>query len=349
MADKERVFELKDVTKIYKNEGKEFTALKNVSLDIYEGEIFGIIGMSGAGKSTLVRTLNRLEEIDSGEVLFYGKDIGKLKAGELRNVRQEISMIFQGFNLLMQKTVLENVMLPLRIAGVGRAERKKKALEMLRVVGLEEKRKSYPSQLSGGQRQRVAIARALTNDPKVLLCDEATSALDPKITGEILDLLRDINRTRKLTVVIITHEMSIVEKICDRVAIIDNGNLAEIGDVIDVFESPKSEAAKRLVFRGDDNLGENEFDVPRSNRKLVRIVFDGLEANRPIISNLVEDTGKKVNILSANTKSVGGIGYGQMVVELPESKSDQDIVLKYFRKSGLTVTEIKWESKSEVA
>lgn len=349
MADKERVFELKDVTKIYKNEGKEFTALKNVSLDIYEGEIFGIIGMSGAGKSTLVRTLNRLEEIDSGEVLFYGKDIGKLKAGELRNVRQEISMIFQGFNLLMQKTVLENVMLPLRIAGVGRAERKKKALEMLRVVGLEEKRKAYPSQLSGGQRQRVAIARALTNDPKVLLCDEATSALDPKITGEILDLLRDINRTRKLTVVIITHEMSIVEKICDRVAIIDNGNLAEIGDVIDVFESPKSEAAKRLVFRGDDNLGENEFDVPRSNRKLVRIVFDGLEANRPIISNLVEDTGKKVNILSANTKSVGGIGYGQMVVELPESKSDQDIVLKYFRKSGLTVTEIKWESKSEVA
>ena len=349
MADKERVFELKDVTKIYENEGKEFTALKNVSLDIYEGEIFGIIGMSGAGKSTLVRTLNRLEEIDSGEVLFYGKDIGKLKAGELRNVRQEISMIFQGFNLLMQKTVLENVMLPLRIAGVGRAERKKKALEMLRVVGLEEKRKAYPSQLSGGQRQRVAIARALTNDPKVLLCDEATSALDPKITGEILDLLRDINRTRKLTVVIITHEMSIVEKICDRVAIIDNGNLAEIGDVIDVFESPKSEAAKRLVFRGDDNLGENEFDVPRSNRKLVRIVFDGLEANRPIISNLVEDTGKKVNILSANTKSVGGIGYGQMVVELPESKSDQDIVLKYFRKSGLTVTEIKWESKSEVA
>ena len=349
MADKERVFELKDVTKIYKNEGKEFTALKNVSLDIYEGEIFGIIGMSGAGKSTLVRTLNRLEEIDSGEVLFYGKDIGKLKAGELRNVRQEISMIFQGFNLLMQKTVLENVMLPLRIAGVGRAERKKKALEMLRVVGLEEKRKAYPSQLSGGQRQRVAIARALTNDPKVLLCDEATSALDPKITGEILDLLRDINRTRKLTVVIITHEMSIVEKICDRVAIIDNGNLAEIGDVIDVFESPKSEAAKRLLFRGDDNLGENEFDVPRSNRKLVRIVFDGLEANRPIISNLVEDTGKKVNILSANTKSVGGIGYGQMVVELPESKSDQDIVLKYFRKSGLTVTEIKWESKSEVA
>ena len=172
MADKEKVFELRDVTKIYKNEGKEFTALKEVSLDVFEGEIFGIIGMSGAGKSTLVRTLNRLEDVDSGEVLFYGQDIGKLKAGELRKVRQDISMIFQGFSLLMQKTVLENVMLPLRIAGVGRSERKKKALEMLKVVGLEDKRKAYPAQLSGGQRQRVAIARALTNDPKVLLCDD---------------------------------------------------------------------------------------------------------------------------------------------------------------------------------
>ena len=343
MANENKVFELRNVSKIYKNEGKEFTALKDVSLDVFEGEIFGIIGMSGAGKSTLVRTLNRLEEVDSGEVLFYGQDIGKIKSSELRKVRQDISMIFQGFNLLMQKTVLENVMLPLRIAGVGRSERKKKALEMLKVVGLEDKRKSYPAQLSGGQRQRVAIARALTNDPKVLLCDEATSALDPKITGEILDLLREINRTRKLTVVIITHEMSIVEKICDRVAIIDSGNLAEIGNVVDVFSSPKSDAAKRLVFRVDDAVSENEFDEPDGSRRLVRIVFDGLTAHKPFISDLVEDTGRKVNILSANTKSVGGIGYGQMVVELPEEKSDQDIVLDYFKKSGLSVTEIEWQ------
>ncbi len=345
MAEKTKVFELTDVTKVYKNEGKEFTALKNVNLDIYEGEIFGIIGMSGAGKSTLVRTLNRLEDVSKGEVKFYGEELGTLKARELRNVRQSISMIFQGFNLLMQKTVLENVMLPLRIAGVSRSERKKKALEMLKVVGLEDKKKSFPAQLSGGQRQRVAIARALTNDPKVLLCDEATSALDPKITEEILDLLQEINRTRKLTVIIITHEMSVVEKICDRVAIIDDGNLVEVGEVQEVFTNPKSEAAKRLVLPRDEEFenissqtsGVNQFEPSSEESRVIRIAFDGQAAGRPFISELVEDTGEKVNILSANTKSVGGTAYGQMVLELPEGKKHQEIVLEYFKKNGLSV------------
>ncbi|MBO4864266.1 MAG: ATP-binding cassette domain-containing protein [Eubacterium sp.] len=336
----EKVFELKNVTKIYKNEGKEFTALKDVSLEIDEGEIFGIIGMSGAGKSTLVRTLNRLEEVTSGEVLFYGEDIGKLKAAELRKVRQSISMIFQSFNLLMQKTVLENVMLPLRIAGVPRSERKKTALEMLKVVGLEDKKNSFPAQLSGGQRQRVAIARALTNNPKVLLCDEATSALDPKITEEILELLQEINRTRKLTVIIITHEMSVVEKICDRVAIIDNGNLAEVGNVQDIFTNPESEAAKNLVLPKYDQDQPNPFEAPHENSRLIRIAFDGQSAKKPFISELVEDTGKKVNILSANTRSVGGVVYGQMVLELPELKKDQEIVLEYFRSAGLSIVDI---------
>ena len=336
----EKVYEIRNVTKVYKNEGKEFTALKDVSFDIYEGEIFGIIGMSGAGKSTLVRTLNRLEEVSEGEVLFYGEDLGKYSSSELRKVRQSISMIFQGFNLLMQKTVLENVMQPLRIAGVSRKERKQTALDMLKVVGLEEKKDSFPAQLSGGQRQRVAIARALTNNPKVLLCDEATSALDPKITEEILTLLQEINRTRGLTVVIITHEMSVVEKICDRVAIIDDGTLAEIGNVRDIFSAPKSEAAKHLVFPNNGSDIINPFDPSNEDSKLVRIVFDGLSANKPFISDLVEDTGRKVNILSANTKSVGGIGYGQMVVELPHSEEDQKIVLDYFRKNNLSVVEI---------
>lgn len=345
MAEKTKVFELTNVSKVYKNEGKEFTALKNVNLDIYEGEIFGIIGMSGAGKSTLVRTLNRLEDVSKGEVKFYGEDIGKLKARELRNVRQSISMIFQGFNLLMQKTVLENVMIPLRIAGVSRAERKKKALEMLKVVGLEDKKKSFPAQLSGGQRQRVAIARALTNDPKVLLCDEATSALDPKITEEILDLLQEINRTRKLTVIIITHEMSVVEKICDRVAIIDDGNLVEVGEVQEVFTNPKPEAAKRLVLPRDEEFESiasqtsvvNQFEPSSEESRVIRIAFDGQAAGRPFISELVEDTGEKVNILSANTRSVGGTAYGQMVLELPEGKKHQEIVLEYFKKNGLSV------------
>jgi len=328
------VYELEHVYKTYHNDGKEFTALKDVSLTINEGEIFGIIGMSGAGKSTLVRTLNRLEEVSEGSVRFYGKDLAGLKAKELREVRHSISMIFQGFNLLNQRTVIENVEQPLRIAGVSRRERKEVAREMLRVVDLEEKANEYPARLSGGQKQRVAIARALAASPKVLLCDEATSALDPKITGEILDLLKKINTERKLTVIIITHEMSVVEKICDRVAIIDDGTLAEVGDVKEVFSSPKSGAAKKLVFPS------NPFDPSRPDGKLIRIVFDGLRASEPFIANLVEQTGRKVNILSANTRSVGGIGYGQMVLELPEDRKDQEIIIDFFNKGGLAVSEV---------
>ncbi len=336
----QKIYELKNITKIYRNEGKEFTALKNVSLDINEGEIFGIIGMSGAGKSTLVRTLNRLEEIDEGEILYYGENLGSLRSKELRKKRHSISMIFQSFNLLTQKSVLENVMIPLKIAKVPRNERKKTALEMLKIVGLEDKQAVFPSQLSGGQRQRVAIARALAANPKVLLCDEATSALDPKITEEILDLLQKINRERKLTIIIITHEMAVVEKICDRVAIIDNGQLAEVGEVKEIFAAPKSEAAKHLVFPNSAKDIINPYDASHPDSRIVRIAFDGLSANEPFISNLVEDTGRKVNILSANTRSVGGIGFGQMVVELPNEKEDQQIVLDYFRGKGLSVVEV---------
>ena len=329
------IFRLENVTKVYKNDGKEFTALKNINLSIEEGEIYGIIGMSGAGKSTLVRTLNRLEEVSEGSVSFYGKKLSELKPSEIRKVRRQIAMIFQSFNLLSQRSVISNVMQPLKIAGVSRSERKKKALEMLKVVGLEEKKHQFPSRLSGGQKQRVAIARALASDPKVLLCDEATSALDPKITGEILDLLKEINETRNLTIVIITHEMSVVEKICDKVAIIDEGNLAEAGEVKEIFRNPKSESAKRLVFPS------NPFDPSTKDSRLIRVAFDGLSASRPFIAELVEKTGKKVNILSANTKSVGGVGYGQMVMELPENKEDQEIVIDFFRSSGLTVQEVE--------
>lgn len=328
------VFSLDNVTKVYRNDGKEFSALKGISLDIEEGEIFGIIGMSGAGKSTLVRTLNRLEDVSSGKVSFYDQDLAQLKAPELRKVRRQIAMIFQSFNLLGQRTVLSNVLQPLRIAGIKGREAKEKALEMLEVVGLEDKKNQFPSRLSGGQRQRVAIARALASDPKVLLCDEATSALDPKMTGEILDLLKEINKTRKLTIVIITHEMSVIEKICDKVAIIDEGNLAETGEVKEVFRSPKSAAAKKLVFPS------NPYDPSKPESRLIRVAFDGLAASRPFIAELVEKTGRKVNILSANTKSVGGIGYGQMVLELPESKADQDVIINFFTENGLSISEV---------
>ncbi len=328
------VFKLDHVYKNFKNDGKEFLALKDVSLSINEGEVFGIIGMSGAGKSTLVRTLNRLEAVSEGSVSFYGQDLSVLKDKDLRLIRRQIAMIFQSFNLLNQRSVISNVMQPLRIAGIPRAKRKEKALEMLKVVGLEDKKNEYPARLSGGQRQRVAIARALAADPKVLLCDEATSALDPKMTGEILDLLKTINETRKLTIVIITHEMSVVEKICDRVAIIDKGELAELGEVKEIFRNPKSEPARKLVFPS------NPFDPSGNDSKLIRIVFDGLDANRPFIADLVEKTGKKVNILSANTKSVKGIGYGQMVLELPTDKNDQEIIINFFKDSGLSVQEV---------
>ena len=330
----ENVYELSNVYKTYVNEGKEFTALKDVSLTINEGEVFGIIGMSGAGKSTLVRTLNRLEEVSGGTVKFYGEDLATLTPRKLREVRHSISMIFQGFNLLNQRTVISNVEQPLRIAGVPASERKEIAMQMLKIVGLEEKANQYPARLSGGQKQRVAIARALAANPKVLLCDEATSALDPKITGEILDLLKKINTERKLTIVIITHEMSVVEKICDRVAIIDDGYLAEVGEVKEVFSNPQSKAAKKLVFPS------NPFDPSEPDGKIIRIVFDGTKSDEPFIANLVEKTGIKVNIISANTKSVGGIGYGQMIVELPKDEKDRQTAIKFFKDGGLSVTEV---------
>lgn len=336
MSDNKVLYKLENVTKIFKDKNNETVAVDNVNLDIYEGEIFGIIGMSGAGKSTLVRTLNRLEDITEGHIYFDGTDLSSLKGKELRNVRKEISMIFQGFNLLMQKTVLDNVILPLKLSKVPKAERVQKGLEMLKVVGLEEKAKAYPAQLSGGQRQRVAIARALAMNPKVLLCDEATSALDPKITEEILELLKDINSKLGITVIIITHEMSVIEKICDRVAIVDKGKMAEVGDVKDIFANPKSAAAKKLILPA--LTGDNPFD--KTDKRTFRIVFDGRSATEPIISNLVKETGEFVNILSANTRSVGGVGYGQMIVELPKDEKGQKIVLDYFDSIGMPLMEV---------
>lgn len=339
MTEGKDIYRLNNVTKIFKDRNTEVTALKDVSFEIKEGEIFGIIGMSGAGKSTLVRTLNRLEEVTSGEVVFDGKVLGELKPKELRQTRKDIAMIFQSFNLLTQKNVLSNVELPLKLAGADKETRRKKALETLRIVGLEEKAKAYPAQLSGGQKQRVAIARALAMNPRVLLCDEATSALDPKITAEILDLLKEINEKIKLTIVIITHEMSVIEKICGRVAIMDRGQLAELGSVKDIFSNPESEAAKQLIL--PTLTEDNPFDM--TDKKCYRIVFDGRAATEPVIANLVKETGESVNILSANTRSVGGIGYGQMIVEFPKDPKASKAVKEYFEKIGMKQMEIDRE------
>ena len=339
VSDQKEIYRLNNVTKIFKDKNSQVTAVDHANFEIYEGEIFGIIGMSGAGKSTLVRTLNRLEEVDEGQVIFDGKVLGELSSKKLRQTRKQIAMIFKGFHLLMQKDILSNVTLPLRLAGVGKKQRIEKGMEMLRIVGLEEKAKAYPSMLSGGQKQRVAIARALAMNPKVLLCDEATSALDPKITNEILKLLKEINRTMNITIVIITHEMSVIESICDRVAIVDNGKVEEIGAVKEIFSKPKSSAAKKLVLPaiGKDN------PYHMTDKKCYRIVFDGRAADEPVIANLVKTTGESLNILSANTRSVGGIGFGQMIVELPKEEDRQKTILDYFKSIDMSVMEVKEE------
>lgn len=341
-SQKKELFQLNHVSKIFQDKTSEVVAIDDITLQIHEGEIFGIIGMSGAGKSTLVRILNRLEDVSQGSVIFDEKELGTLSNVELRKVRQSIAMIFQNFNLLMRKNVLQNVMMPMKIAKLDRKVCKERAIEMLRIVGLEDKLKAYPAQLSGGQRQRVAIARALSMNPKVLLCDEATSALDPKITEEILNLLKEINRNMKVTVVLITHEMSVVEKICDRVAIIDHGKLAEVGEVQQIFTNPQSEAAKHLVLPLVQE--DNPFDM--TDKRCFRIVFDGLSAQEPVIGNLVEHTGLKVNILSANTKSVGGVGYGQMIIEVPDDPKEADIVVDYLKKVGVAITEVNREEET---
>lgn len=310
-------------------------ALQDVNIDVEKGDIYGIIGLSGAGKSTLVRCMNLLERPTEGRVLFDGQDLMTLSEKELRHVRQSISMIFQGFNLLMQRTALENICFPLELAGVKKADARKKAQELLKIVDLPDKADAYPSQLSGGQKQRIAIARALASDPKVLLCDEATSALDPKTTRSILDLLKKLNREMSVTVVVITHEMRVVEQICNRVAILDHGVVQESGPVSEVFSNPKTEAGRRLVLPD----GEKIHVLPQN--RLVRLVFNGASAAEPIISTLAIEQGIRLNIVEAETRSIGEKIFGNMVLALPEDETEAARALIYLREvSGVTAEEV---------
>lgn len=303
-------------------------ALKDISMIIEDGDIFGIIGMSGAGKSTLVRCINMLERPTSGQVIVDGKDLGKMSEKELREARRSITMIFQHFNLLQQKNCLKNVCFPMELAGMRSADAKKRAMELLELVGLPDKAAAYPAQLSGGQQQRVAIARALATEPKVLLCDEATSALDPNTTHSILQLIRDINRKLGITVVIITHQMSVVEEICRNVAILDNGEIAEMGAVGTVFSSPKSKAAKRLVFpTGVDELVSDPLVEQR-----VRVVFNGADATgKPLIATMAAEKGILVSILAASTRSIEGKAYGSMLLAVPGGTKQVRQVIAYLQ------------------
>ena len=331
----EPIIQIQNVAKTFVGKENQVDALKGISLDIEKGDIYGIIGMSGAGKSTLVRCLNFLEKPTSGTVLVEGRDLSAMSPRELRSARTQIAMIFQHFNLLMQRSVLDNVCFPMEIVGVKRADARKRAMELLEVVGLSEKAKSYPAQLSGGQKQRVAIARALAMNPKILLCDEATSALDPTTTKSILQLLQQINREYGITIVIITHEMAVVQEICSHVAIIDQGELAEHGTVEEVFTSPKTAAAKKLVFMVDTKAAEMK------SKRCIRIVFSENSSFEPVIANMVLECKAPVNILMADTKDIGGIAHGQMLLQLPEDETAAARMIHYLKERKLAVEEVE--------
>ena len=319
----EPIVELRNLSKTFGSGEGQVAALQHVSVAVQPGEIFGIIGLSGAGKSTLVRCINLLERPDEGQVLFHGKDLMTMKNKELRMMRRKISMIFQSFNLLEQRTALDNICFPLELEGVSRSDAKKRAMELLETVGLPDKANSYPVQLSGGQKQRIAIARALASEPEVLLCDEATSALDPQTTDSILKLLQTISRERNITVIIITHQMSVIEQICNRVAILDSGVVAEIGEVEKVFSNPQSAAGRRLVTP-DVALPLSTWEGP-----VARIAFNGNMSEEPIIASVAVDLGRKLSNLGADTRNVDGKAFGAMLVSLPETEEKRRAVLDY--------------------
>ena len=334
---------IENVRKSFDTKDGVVEALRDVNLSIDSGDIYGIIGMSGAGKSTLVRCMNFLEVPTEGRVLIDGKSLGDFSEKDLRKQREEIGMIFQHFNLLMQKSVIDNVCFPLYIKGKKKAEARKRAAELLEIVGLGDRQNAYPAQLSGGQKQRVAIARALASDPKILLCDEATSALDPQTTSSILELLKEINRQFGITIVIITHQMSVVREICTHVAIMYDGEVVEKGLVADIFANPQSEVAKELIRKDSGSDIESESDKAqteiRSGEK-IRIVFSENSAFEPVIANLILTFREPVNILKADTKNVGGVAKGEMILEFMKDSTNTEQMKKYLTDRGLTIGEV---------
>ncbi|MDO4269635.1 MAG: ATP-binding cassette domain-containing protein [Eubacteriales bacterium] len=327
------IVRIRGLNKTFRGKAGTVVALDGIDLDIMRGEMFGIIGLSGAGKSTLVRCINFLEKPTEGTVEVDGQELGRLSKGELLAARRRMGMIFQQFNLLQQRTALENICFPLEIAGMKKAEAVKRARELLEIVGLTDRSDAYPSQMSGGQQQRVAIARALATNPSILLCDEATSALDPTTTRSILSLLKEINRTLGITVIIITHEMAVIEEVCQRVAIIDASHIAEIGAVDEVFTRPKSAMAKQLIYP------DGERSRLATGKRYCRIVFDGNSSFEPVVSNMVLECKAPVNIMFADTKDVGGKAYGQMILQLPEDERAAKRALTYLETQNVHVEE----------
>lgn len=331
------MIKIEHLYKDYPSKNGPANALTDINLEIEAGEIFGIIGMSGAGKSTLVRCINFLEKPTAGTVIFDGQDLSRLSPKELSHVRQSMGMIFQQFNLLMQRTALRNICFPMEIAGMNKDAAKARAVELLDLVDMSDKADAYPAQLSGGQKQRVAIARALATNPKVLLCDEATSALDPKTTRSILALLKDISARLGITVVIITHEMSVIEEICQRVAIIDNHVIAETGKVADIFAQPQHPATRRLVYSDD----KHTVDFAQAS-SCYRLTFDGTSSFEPVIANMIIECKTPVNILAADTRNIDGEMFGRMVIQIPNNTNEinKKRILTYLQEKQIFIEEV---------
>lgn len=314
------MIDLTNITKTFQTDKGTLTAVDNVNLSVRQGEIFGVIGYSGAGKSTLIRLLNGLEKPTAGTVTVNGQEISSISGQKLRNARQKVSMIFQHFNLLWSRTVAENIEFPLEIAGVSKEQRQKRVLELIELVGLSGRENAYPSQLSGGQKQRVGIARALANEPEVLLCDEATSALDPETTDSILELLVDINERLGLTIVLITHEMHVIRKICHRVAVMEAGKVVELGNVLEVFQSPKQQITKRFVAQitesGDSAETVSKLLKQYDTGKLIKLIFVGDRTEQPILSRLIRNFDVEVNIAHGNVSHTKGGAYGTLILHI---------------------------------
>ena len=338
MSEKETMIRLEGIKKRFRTKAGELEVLHGVSADIKKGEVFGIIGLSGAGKSTLVRCINLLERPTAGKVWLDGVELTALDDKELREQRRHMGMIFQQFHLLMQRTALDNVCFPMEISGVPKAKAKERAKELLELVGLADRMESYPAQLSGGQKQRVAIARALATEPKVLLCDEATSALDPNTTAGVLSLLKDINTRLGITIVVITHEMSVIQEICDRVAIIDGGLIAEEGGVEEIFRAPKTKIGQELVMHEGTNREAYTGKLPYS----YRLVFKGGSENEPVLGQMMIELKNVVNILAANTRTIENQAFGQMLVQFPEEKEIRQKMIQYLTDRGVEVEEVEY-------
>ncbi|CAM4324101.1 methionine ABC transporter ATP-binding protein [Jeotgalicoccus halotolerans] len=335
------MIDISNVTKIFKTKNQNITAVDHVGLNVKKGEIFGVIGYSGAGKSTLIRLLNGLEQPTEGTVTVTGDEISGMTMKELRQKRQKVSMIFQHFNLLWSRTVAENISFSLEIAGVPKKERQLRVSELIRLVGLEGRENNYPSELSGGQKQRVGIARALSNEPQVLLCDEATSALDPETTDEVLDLLVDITKKMNLTIVLITHEMHVIRKICDRAAVMENGKVVEVGAVIELFQNPQSNVTKRFV---KDDISDDDHAVAMEEIKeafptstIVKLTFVGTRTKSPIVSQVIRNYGLDVNILSGNIKQTNQESYGHLYIALDINQETLEQITAEFKKHDVTL------------